>query len=37
MVMYDGTYGNISPVFKIIYRWYYPVHLLVLALIHRFL
>lgn len=37
MAMYDGTYGNISPVFKIIYRWYYPVHLLVLALIHRFL
>ena len=37
MAKYNGEYGNIPFGFKVIYRWYYPVHLFVLFLIKTLL
>ena len=37
MVSYNGSYGPVSRPFKILYRWYYPLHLLTLYLIHKYM
>ncbi len=34
MISYDGTYGNVPKWFKLLYRYYYPLHLAVLTIIY---